>query len=400
MAGGSGRGDDVLRAGRLILMGSGETSNRLVAAHRLGLERAGAKTALVLDTPYGFQENAALISRKIARFFETSLAVATQTVSYPSTKAGAVAREEMLAAVRRGRYVFAGPGSPSYALEVWQETALARTLRNLLSTGGTVTFASAAALTAGVRTLPVYEIFKAGAPPEWLKGLDLTSHLGLEAVFVPHWNNTEGQGFDTSRCYVGRRRFGLLRAKLPPKLGVIGVDEHTAAIVDFSRKELSVVGLGGVTLQGENDTVLGDGESMGLGAVFETLAGDRPPSSTRPQTSPSTFQAALDSRSARKIATVLLKVESKAAQGSEDARRELREMLLETSKLAAAGLVKRSEWVGDSVALLVQMRSDLRTQKRWEEADRIRSSLELMGVKLRDTPSGTKWILTQEGNRG
>ena len=53
-----------MSAGRLILMGSGEVSGRLVATHRLGNEAVGAREVLVLDTPYGFQENAPLLSER------------------------------------------------------------------------------------------------------------------------------------------------------------------------------------------------------------------------------------------------------------------------------------------------------------------------------------------------
>ena len=264
-----------MSAGRLILMGSGELSNRLMAAHRLGVERAGAREAVVLDTPFGFQENAPLLSERLTGFFRTSLAIDSEVASYRSTSDGEVARERMLAAVRRARYVFAGPGSPGYALATWRETGLAAALRNLLTDGATVTLASAAALTAGAKTLPVYEIFKAGAGLEWLEGLNLSDHLGLETVVIPHWNNTEGQGFDTSRCYMGRRRFQRLRAMLPDRMGVIGVDEHTAAIIDFGRGEMSVLGAGGVTLSGAEDVFVGQGETMSLDRMCGLL-GSKP----------------------------------------------------------------------------------------------------------------------------
>ena len=193
MARGTGARGVPMSAGRLILMGSGEVSNRLVAAHRLGIERAGAREAVVLDTPFGFQENASLLSERLTGFFRTSLAINSAVASYRSTSEGEVALERMLAAVRGSRYVFAGPGSPGYALATWRDTGLERALRNLLSEGATITLASAAALTAGAKTLPVYEIFKVGAGLEWLEGLNLTAHLGLEAVVIPHWNNTEGR---------------------------------------------------------------------------------------------------------------------------------------------------------------------------------------------------------------
>ena len=34
-----------------------------------------------------------------------------------------------------------------------------------------------------------------------------------------HWNNTEGRGFDTSRCYMGGRRLRVLRSMLPEGMG-------------------------------------------------------------------------------------------------------------------------------------------------------------------------------------
>ena len=382
-----------MSAGRLILMGSGETSARLVAAHRQGVEAAGAREVVVLDTPYGFQENAPLISEKLTGFFRTSLAVEASVASYRSTCAGEVACERMLATVRRARYVFAGPGSPSYALGVWKETGLAGVLRDILASGATLTLASAAALTAGAKTLPVYEIYKTGAGLAWLDGMDLASHLGLEAIVIPHWNNTEGQGFDTTRCYMGRRRLQRLRAMLPDGLGVLGVDEHTAAVIDFGRSELRVLGLGGVTLSGAEDTFLGAGERMDLQRVVELL-GSSPaqPTGGQDRSTPD-LAGALAERSAESIAAALLSVESEAAGGSRQAREALRAMILEVSELAVSGLITPAEWVGDYVRLLVDVRAVLRERRLWEEADRIRDSLESLGVALRDTRSGTTWHL-------
>jgi len=52
--------------------------------------------------------------------------------------------------------------------------------------------ASAAALTIGRFTLPVYEIYKVGQDIHWVDGLDILSQFGLHLVVVPHWNNAEG----------------------------------------------------------------------------------------------------------------------------------------------------------------------------------------------------------------
>lgn len=44
--------------GLLVIMGSGETAPTMVKPHREIFEKVGERAALLLDTPYGFQENA------------------------------------------------------------------------------------------------------------------------------------------------------------------------------------------------------------------------------------------------------------------------------------------------------------------------------------------------------
>ncbi len=370
-------------------MGSGEMSAPLLAAHRMGIEAADAREVVLLDTPFGFQENAPLLAERLARFFRTSFSVDSSVASYRSVDNGEVAAELMLAKVRRSRYIFAGPGSPTYALGVWKDISLGQTLQELIETGATVTFASAAALTAGIKTLPVYEIYKVGVAPHWLEGLNLAGGLGLKGVVIPHWNNTEGQGFDTSRCYMGRRRFGLLRSMLPSGVGVIGLDEHTTAVFDFGEGHLSVVGTGRVTLSGVDDLILRPGERIELATAFGFLDCDPDPPAAGPSEPVPSLQKALAGRSAEAIASTLLSVESKASAGSGSARRELRAMILEVSDLAARGLITRSEWVGEYIDLLVQQRSRLRAESRWEEANHLRAALNALGVDLMDTRAGT-----------
>jgi hypothetical protein len=52
--------------------------------------------------------------------------------------------------------------------------------------GGCAVSASAAACTIGTRTLPVYEVYKAGQAPRWLEGLKLVGTAGLLVAVVPH----------------------------------------------------------------------------------------------------------------------------------------------------------------------------------------------------------------------
>src|SRR5262249_58965879 len=54
----------------LVIMGSGETAPTMVTPHRDTVARFGAPPrAVLLDTPYGFQENAAEISQRAIDYF-------------------------------------------------------------------------------------------------------------------------------------------------------------------------------------------------------------------------------------------------------------------------------------------------------------------------------------------
>ena len=55
--------------GRLVIMGSGETAPTMVEVHRATLRAAGEGPSLLLDTPYGFQENADDITEKAVAYF-------------------------------------------------------------------------------------------------------------------------------------------------------------------------------------------------------------------------------------------------------------------------------------------------------------------------------------------
>ena len=114
-----------------------------------------------------------------------------------------------------------------------------------LAGGGVLTMASAAALTLGVVTIPVYEIYKVGEEPRWLDGLDLLgAATGLRAAVVPHYDNAEGGNHDTRFCYMGERRLRPLEAQLPDGAFVLGVDSHTALVLDLEAGVASIAGAG------------------------------------------------------------------------------------------------------------------------------------------------------------
>src|SRR5437763_8876603 len=191
---------------RLVtIMGSGETSPTMVKVHRELLERVG-DPAVVLDTPVGFQENAGEITARAIAYFRESVGRDIGVASYRSRRIDAVDYEAMLARLREAHYVFAGPGSPSYALEQWRTTLVPEVLTDKLRRGGAVTFASAAALVLGTHTVPVYEVYKVGQDPHWLDGLDVIADARLRAALIPHYANAEGGIHDTRYSYLGERR--------------------------------------------------------------------------------------------------------------------------------------------------------------------------------------------------
>ncbi|MBW4030007.1 MAG: cysteinyl-tRNA synthetase [Acidobacteria bacterium] len=234
-----------MSSGVLALLGSGETGPGMTKVHRGLLARLADPRAVNLNTPYGFQENVAQMTEKLLTYFSTSLHLDVTGLDLRRYDAASdEQRQGFKDAIRRANYVFAGPGSPSYALRQWLPMHLTDDLASVLAHDGVVCFSSAAALTLGRFTPPVYEIYKSGNELEWLTGLDLMTVVGLDCVVLPHYNNAEGRDYDTSRCYIGERRLRLLEESLPPDIGVLGIDEHTAAVIDLATSTLTVKGKG------------------------------------------------------------------------------------------------------------------------------------------------------------
>ncbi|HEX6871417.1 MAG TPA: hypothetical protein VF163_10000, partial [Micromonosporaceae bacterium] len=236
--------------GLLAIMGSGETAPTMVKTHRSIFERIGDRPAVLLDTPYGFQSNADDISARAVSYFAASVGRTVNLVSWRADPPPGLARERALTALRSAGWVFAGPGSPTYALRHWRGTPVASVLTDLLRGDGAVVLASAAALTLGSHTVPVYEIYKAGIDPHWQPGLNLIEEVcGLPAVVIPHYDNAEGGHHDTRFCYLGETRLAQLEGELPESSFVLGVDEHTGVLLDLSAGTATVVGNGTMTIR-------------------------------------------------------------------------------------------------------------------------------------------------------
>ncbi len=380
-------------SGRVVIMGSGETAPTMVGTHRAALTAAAADEVVVIDTPFAFQENVELLSARLAEFFATSLGVDVRIASLRTADADPVEVARFRTTLAAADAVFAGPGSPSYALAVWKAFGVGAMLADMVARGGTVTLASAAALTAGSRTIPVYEIYKVGERPFWLTGLDLVADFGVRAAIVPHWNNTEGGNHDTSRCYIGERRLAMLERELDH--GIIGVDEHTAMTLDRATGELTVSGRGSVTLRGASHRVVESGETVSLQEVAKVVgsSAETPSPSSRAGTARRAgFEESLRVADVDGMIRAMLAVEDRIPHDPA-LRGELRSMIVQLADAAGRGLVDPRSVVGGFVELLLELRGDARHQHRFEESDRIRDGLAELGVEVRDTKDGAEWDL-------
>ncbi|HEC22530.1 MAG TPA: hypothetical protein ENI95_06405, partial [Chloroflexi bacterium] len=124
--------------GTVVLMGSGEMAPSMVEVHRYAMSLIeGPVRAAFIDTPAGFQLNADLIAQKAVEYFRQSLNVPLKVASFKSARRATP--EETQAAVHtlhEASYVFAGPGSPSYALRNWRHTPVLDAIFETLAQGG------------------------------------------------------------------------------------------------------------------------------------------------------------------------------------------------------------------------------------------------------------------------
>jgi hypothetical protein len=408
-------------------MGSGETAPTMVKVHRELVGRLGSTSAVLLDTPYGFQENAPELASRAVEYFKTSVNVTITPAGLGRIDgADPVTLQHGLNSLTDANYVFAGPGSPTYALRQWKDTTIPDLLHTKIRTGGVVTFASAAALTLGSRTVPVYEIYKCGEEPYWLDGLNLLGDLGIPAVVIPHYNNAEGGHHDTRFCYLGERRLVALEAELDTAEYVLGVDEHTGLVIDFDAAAARVVGNGVVTLRVDGASrTFASGETIPLALLQDPRDGASavtpPPAATA--AAPTTtnaeggapdslrgaaearkaeFDAALAAHDSSAATRAVLDLEADIRQWSADtvtgtdgdfARDTFRGMILKLGEAASSGLADPRATVAPYVEAILEIRKVVRAEKRYDLSDIIRDALAGAKVEVRDTPAGVEWVL-------
>jgi peptidase E len=412
----------VPKKGIIALMGSGEMTSTMVEVHKELLSRCGsAARAVFIDTPAGFQLNADQLSEKAVEYFRARVKYPLSVVSFRSAELiSPYDAEKAFHSLRDAEYFLIGPGSPTYAVRQWQKTPIPDIITSRIESGGCLVAASAAALTVGRFTLPVYEIYKVGDPPHWIEGTDILGKFGMNLAVVPHWNNAEGGNHDTRFCYMGEPRFRALEVQLPADTGVIGLDEHTACLIDLHNESFSIRGLGRVTMRcAGTERYFERGQLYPLSllrghAMDESarlVCADAAVPDNSIEASDDVFwnkvnqlQAAyhegFENSLPDKAVNALLELDgiiwkAQAELETQEFISQAREILRDMIVFLGAGFNSASQHIPQQLASLMEgmlaLRNRLRQRNQWEDADAIRDCLLNAGIIIEDGRDGSQW---------
>lgn len=341
------------RPGILAILGSGETASTGRRVYeRLFEKRAVPVHFAVLETPAGFQLNSQYVAEHVAQFIENRLRnfhPKTDVIPARRKEDGSGTNDPQLAArLLKAGYIFMGPGSPTYAVKHLADTHVWHSVVATHRLGSTLFIASAAAVALSEFAVPVYEVYKVGEDLHWSPGLNLLGPYGLRLAVVAHWNNYEGgEHHDTSRCYMGKPRMERLMTMLPPEVHVLGVDEHTALVIDFEEETCSVSGRGVVTLvRGGQEAVFASGGDFALSELG-------PVRWPEPQ---------------------------------EGIPRDIWKQAVAAQEEDRAG-----EELSGEIATIIEARERARAEKDWKTADSLRDEAAGAGYLIQDTPEGPRW---------
>lgn len=358
--------------GSIIVFGSGETSptGRKIFDRLFRTLPESPRVAL-LETPAGFEVNSDLVIAKVADFFEQKLQNYDPQVSIiPARKKGTYYspdNAEILAPLLEADVIFLGPGSPTYAVRQLKDSLAWKYILARHRLGATLVLASSAVIAASTFALPVYEIYKVGEDLHWKPGLDFFGDYSVPLVFIPHWNNNDGGAdLDTSRCFMGQKRFGKLMGMLPEGIAVLGVDEKTSLWIDPGSSECRVMGLGRVTIlhAGHGHSSEEDLQDTELQEIVQGRKvhfhrfGDK-------EVFPLQFCFPME-----------------IPQGGAGLDEKIWERAVHEENRSLPDIPPQS------VLDLVEEREAARKRKDWDEADRLRERISELGWQVSDTPSG------------
>jgi len=336
----------------LTLIGSGETSERLLNLHQSLIAHLHPPRLAFIDTPAGFQLNRKEIAASFINYFKKNFSLDLRIAEYPSSTFNPASA---VAVLQESNYIIAGPGSPTYAIENWRGTLVYQALVDRLRAGAQIVLASSATIAISRYALPVYEVYKAGAAPHWVEGLDLLKPFGLDLALIPHYNNTEGKTYDTRYCFMGEPRLLALEKMLPDSTVVLGIDENTACTLDLEKWIVNVIGSGRVIIRYKgNERHYREGDSFPFERLTPAHAGEtksQVPKSQIPKTQIPNFKHPTSTRSVH--------------------------------SLYVPSRIK--DWATE--------RDQLRAEKKFSESDRLRDRIASVGYSVKDTPNGATFSL-------
>lgn len=339
-----------LQPGPVLLFGSGEThpSSGGAYEHLANVLKQKPEIA-IFETPAGFELNSEKVAGNIRDFLSRRLQNYDPRVTLIPARNKKTQlspdNSSILEPVLRSNWLLLGPGSPTYAVRQLDDSLAMEYIKAKHLLGGALILASAALLAFSQLTLPVYEIYKVGDELHWQNGLDYFSLFGLKLVFIPHWNNSDGgKGLDTSRCFMGQKRFDQLSMLLPEDITTIGIDEQTSLFFKFgSPCTGQVFGKGAVTIlrKGKQQVI-----TAGQTITFEEIEGFCLPDLDQVISS------------------------------------EIKDRILNSS------FDHPHQEPGSEILDLVIHRQKARENQDWARADQLRDQLLSMGWKVKDTPNG------------
>ena len=339
--------------GRIAFLGSGETS---LAGGRIfeSLARliSDPLRVAIMETPAGFELNSALVAGRVGDFFKTRLQNFKPVIDLiPARKRDSAFSPddpEIIKPLLYANLIFMGPGSPTYAIRQLKDTLAWDVIRARHRLGATLVFASAATISIGAHSLPVYEIYKVGQDVHAVDGLNLFKDFGVHLSFIPHWNNAEGGGdLDTSRCFVGMDRFADWSNLVPAENTTLGLDEHTGIIMDFESRTCEVSGVSSVSLVRASGTMI----------------------------YPSDSKFALSELGDIHIPDPLEK----------DIPTHVWDMVMNAPALD-------DNKPSDDIITLAEQRVSARASKNWSESDRLRDEISALGWTVQDSKDGYKLV--------
>ena len=211
---------------------------------------------------------------------------------------------------------------------------------------------------------------------------------------------------------------------------MLGVDEHTALVFDLDAGDATVTGRGVVTVRRRGVAErFPAGTRMPMTSLVAAARGAResggsrggarrrparaPAESEEPRPKRSAlldevarleqaFVAALAARRAGEAAEAILALDRTILDWSADtlqtdepdrARAVLHSLVHRLGEAASVGLRDPKEVLAPLVERLIALRAELRAEKAWQVADRLRDRLVAGGIELHDTPEGTTWTL-------